>query len=60
MVMDPASSEFFRDGAYVYTGEGVRRTPSEQVDYLVELIDASRSSPSRTRWRRTTWTAGAS
>ncbi|MFH9138178.1 phosphopyruvate hydratase [Streptomyces sp. NPDC017524] len=40
LIMDPASSEFFRDGAYVYAGEGVRRTPSEQVDYLVKLIDA--------------------
>lgn len=38
--MDPASSEFFRDGTYVYAGEGVRRTPSEQVDYLVKLIDS--------------------
>ncbi|MER5560371.1 MULTISPECIES: phosphopyruvate hydratase [unclassified Streptomyces] len=40
LVMDPASSEFFRDGAYDYAGEGVRRTPSEQVDYLAKLIDA--------------------
>ncbi|MFE3665062.1 phosphopyruvate hydratase [Streptomyces sp. NPDC059164] len=40
LIMDPASSEFFRDGAYVYAGEGVRRTPSEQVDYLAKLIDA--------------------
>ncbi|MEV5617077.1 phosphopyruvate hydratase [Streptomyces bacillaris] len=40
LVMDPASSEFFRDGVYNYTGEGVRRTPAEQVDYLVELIDS--------------------
>ncbi len=40
LVMDPASSEFFRDGGYEYAGEGVRRTPSEQVDYLAKLIDA--------------------
>lgn len=40
LIMDPASSEFFRDGTYVYAGEGVRRTPSEQVDYLVKLIDS--------------------
>ncbi|WP_098020211.1 phosphopyruvate hydratase [Streptomyces sp. b62] len=40
LIMDPASSEFFRDGAYVYAGEGVRRTPSEQADYLAKLIDA--------------------
>ncbi|MEY9936451.1 phosphopyruvate hydratase [Streptacidiphilus sp. MAP5-3] len=40
LVMDPASSEFFRDGVYDYAGEGVRRTPSEHADYLAELIDA--------------------
>jgi enolase len=40
LVMDPASSEFFRDGAYDYAGEGVRRTPSEHADYLAGLIDA--------------------
>lgn len=40
LVMDPASSEFYRDGAYVYAGEGVRRTSAEQVDYFAELIDA--------------------
>ncbi|WP_424887155.1 phosphopyruvate hydratase [Streptomyces sp. XH2] len=40
LVMDPASSEFFRDGAYEYAGEGVRRTPTEHADYLAELIDA--------------------
>lgn len=40
LVMDPASSEFFRDGVYDYVGEGVRRTPSEHADYLAELIDA--------------------
>ncbi|MFF4388141.1 phosphopyruvate hydratase [Streptomyces sp. NPDC001552] len=40
LVMDPASSEFFRDGVYEYAGEGVRRTPSDNVDYLAKLIDA--------------------
>ncbi|MEU4361164.1 phosphopyruvate hydratase [Promicromonospora sp. NPDC023987] len=40
LVMDPATSEFFRDGVYDYAGEGVRRTPSEHADYLVGLIDA--------------------
>jgi enolase len=39
LVMDPASSEFFRDGVYDYAGEGVRRTPSEHADYLAGLID---------------------
>ncbi|MFF9912601.1 phosphopyruvate hydratase [Streptomyces sp. NPDC013457] len=40
LVMDPASSEFFRDGVYDYAGEGVRRTPSEHADHLAKLIDA--------------------
>ncbi|MEU3224626.1 phosphopyruvate hydratase [Streptomyces sp. NPDC006976] len=40
LVMDPATSEFFHDGVYDYAGEGVRRTPAEHADYLVELIDA--------------------
>ncbi|MEU0227484.1 phosphopyruvate hydratase [Streptomyces sp. NPDC006284] len=40
LVMDPTSSEFFRDGVYDYAGEGVRRTPAEHADYLVKLIDA--------------------
>ncbi|WP_435272450.1 phosphopyruvate hydratase [Streptomyces parvulus] len=40
LVMDPASSEFFRDGVYDYAGEGVRRTPAEHADHLANLIDA--------------------
>jgi enolase len=39
LVMDPATSEFFRDGAYDYTGEGVRRSVAEHVDYLAGLVD---------------------
>ncbi|OON78833.1 phosphopyruvate hydratase [Streptomyces tsukubensis] len=39
LVMDPASSEFFRDGVYDYAGEGVRRTPREHADYLAGLVD---------------------
>ncbi|MCI3274915.1 phosphopyruvate hydratase [Streptomyces cylindrosporus] len=39
LVMDPATSEFFRDGVYDYTGEGVRRTPAEHTDYLATLVD---------------------
>lgn len=38
LVMDPATSEFYRDGVYDYTGEGVRRTSEEQVDYLEGLV----------------------
>ncbi|WP_328584243.1 phosphopyruvate hydratase [Streptomyces sp. NBC_00370] len=39
VVMDPATSEFFRDGVYDYAGEGVRRTTEEHADYLVSLVD---------------------
>ncbi|CCK24954.1 Enolase 2 [Streptomyces davaonensis JCM 4913] len=39
LVMDPATSEFFRDGVYDYAGEGVRRTPAEHADYLATLVD---------------------
>ncbi|MFD3583791.1 phosphopyruvate hydratase [Streptomyces sp. NPDC058683] len=39
LVMDPASSEFYRDGGYDYTGEGVRRTSAEHADYLAALVD---------------------
>ncbi|MFJ1606377.1 phosphopyruvate hydratase [Streptomyces sp. NPDC088253] len=39
LVMDPATSEFFRDGVYDYMGEGIRRTPAEHADYLASLVD---------------------
>ncbi|KPI12173.1 Enolase [Actinobacteria bacterium OK074] len=39
LVMDPATSEFFRDGVYDYAGAGVRRTPAQHADYLAELVD---------------------
>jgi enolase len=38
--LDPAASEFFKDGAYVYSGEGVTRSVEEQVDYLAKLANA--------------------
>ena len=38
--LDCAATEFFKDGAYVYSGEGKTRTIQEQVDYLVRLADA--------------------
>ncbi|WP_420607595.1 phosphopyruvate hydratase [Novosphingopyxis sp.] len=37
IALDVAASEFFKDGAYVYAGEGVTRSISEQVDYLAKL-----------------------
>ncbi len=40
LALDPAASEFFKDGTYVYAGEGGRkRNPAEQVAYLGELVD---------------------
>jgi enolase len=35
--LDCASTEFFKDGKYVYEGEGVTRTPAEQAAYLADL-----------------------
>jgi enolase len=36
--LDCAATEFFKDGAYVYGGEGVTRSIEEQVDYLASLV----------------------
>ncbi len=35
--LDCAATEFFKDGKYVYEGEGVTRTPQEQAEYLAKL-----------------------
>ena len=40
LALDCAASEFFKDGAYVYSGEGKTRSVEEQVDYLAKLADA--------------------
>ena len=40
LALDPAASEFFKDGAYVYSGEGKTRSIEEQVQYLAKLFDA--------------------
>lgn len=37
IALDCAATEFFRDGAYVYEGEGVTRSPQEQAEYLAKL-----------------------
>ncbi|ODN71108.1 phosphopyruvate hydratase [Methylobrevis pamukkalensis] len=37
LALDCAATEFFKDGAYVYEGEGVTRSIEEQVDYLAAL-----------------------
>jgi len=38
LALDPAASEFFRDGAYAYQGEGRTRSIDQQVEYLAALI----------------------
>jgi enolase len=40
LALDPAASEFFKDGAYVLAGEGGRRLrPAEMVEYYAGLVD---------------------
>ena len=40
LAADCAATEFFKDGKYVYEGEGVTRTIDEQVAYLKKLSEA--------------------
>jgi enolase len=40
IALDPASSEFFKNGAYRYEGEGKTRSVEQQVEYLAKLVDA--------------------
>ena len=38
LALDCASTEFFKDGKYVYEGEGKTRSPGEQAKYLADLV----------------------
>ena len=38
LALDPAASEFFKNGAYVYEGEGKTRSKEQQAKYLAELV----------------------
>jgi enolase len=38
LALDPASTEFFKKGAYHYEGEGKVRSPEDQAKYLAELV----------------------
>ena len=38
LALDCASTEFFKNGAYVYEGESKTRSIQQQVDYLAELV----------------------
>jgi enolase len=40
IALDCAATEFFKDGAYRYEGEGQTRTPQAQADYLAKLVGA--------------------
>jgi enolase len=37
LALDPASTEFFKNGKYVYEGEGKTRSIEEQAQYLAQL-----------------------
>jgi enolase len=38
LALDPAATEFFKNGAYVYEGESKTRSKEEQAKYLAELV----------------------
>jgi enolase len=38
IALDPAATEFFKNGSYVYEGEGKTRSVKEQAQYLGELV----------------------
>jgi len=38
LALDPASTEFFKNGIYDYEGEGKKRPVKEQAQYLAELV----------------------
>jgi enolase len=40
LAMDPAASEFFKNGRYEITGEGTSLTPTEMADYYVDLASS--------------------
>ncbi|NWG26381.1 MAG: phosphopyruvate hydratase [Pseudorhodoplanes sp.] len=40
LALDCASTEFFKNGAYVYEGEGKTRSPEQQADYLAKLVSS--------------------
>jgi enolase len=40
LALDCAATEFFKDGSYVYEGEGKTRTAEQQAEYLAKLVSA--------------------
>jgi len=39
IALDPAASEFYKDGKYVLAGEGVEKTSEEMIEFYADLID---------------------
>jgi len=39
IALDPAATEFYKDGKYVLAGEGVEYTSEEMIDFYADLID---------------------
>ncbi len=67
LALDPAASEFFKNGSYVYEGEGKTRSPQQQADYLAELaakypivsIEDGMAEDDWTGWKLVTQKIGA-
>ena len=67
LALDPASTEFFKDGKYVYEGEGKTRSIEEQAKYLGELtgrypilsIEDGMAEDDLDGWKRVTDLIGA-
>ncbi|HEY1474625.1 MAG TPA: phosphopyruvate hydratase [Pseudolabrys sp.] len=38
LALDCAATEFFKNGAYDYEGEGKKRSPQQQAEYLAQLV----------------------
>lgn len=39
LAMDPAATEFYHDGQYVFASENISRSSAEMVDYYASLVD---------------------
>lgn len=39
LAMDPAATEFFNNGQYVFASENISRSPAEMVDYYAGLVN---------------------
>ena len=67
LALDCAATEFFKDDAYVYSGEGKTRSIEQQVDYLAKLaadfpivsIEDGMSEDDWRGWKLLTQTIGA-